>query len=368
MEEGRQVKPRSIHLQWHLTEACNLRCKHCYCDFDNRDELGTAEVIKILSDFNEQIKKWNLLPSQVRVSFTGGEPLLKKGLFEILEHCQKINNFKYGILTNGMLLNQENLVKLKHLGVGYLQVSLEGMEKANDAIRGAGTFRKIVAAIKLVKQAGIGVSLSMTINKSNVGDVPKMIDLAKDLNVSLGLRRFVPIGSGKEMKKEILSPSETKDLWHYIMERRRDWRLISIGCEDGMLVQALPDYIPEECSAGYSSFAVLPNGDVYPCRRLPIRAGNLKDNSFNEIYYSRIFSDLRNANNVNDVCCNCPLFKRCWGGAKCMAYSYFNDFSAPDPECWRLFSELPDSSLIWKNSNQQREVFIRPKWSIISDS
>ena len=81
-----------------------------------------------------------------------------------------------------------------------------------------------------------------------------------------------------------------------------------------------------------------------------------------EIYNSKSMKKLRNINDINDVCYECPNFEKCKGGAKCVAFSYFNNAQAPDPQCWRLFSDLPDSSLKWKNSTKRRKKKLDSKW------
>jgi len=357
-------KPKSFHLQWHITERCNLHCKHCYYDPQFlKNELGLSELAKILEKFINQINLWQLPKEAVRISFTGGEPFVRKDFFEILQKCYENQDlFFYGILTNGILLNRENIKKIKDLRVNYVQISLEGMKKINDSIRGKGTFNKIIKSVILLKREKISVNISMTVSKVNVADVFKVISLAKELGVSVSIRRLVPIGRGGEMGKLVLSPIEVKKLYSNILEiKEKYWNKISLGCEDGILVQNLR-YSPEGCSAGYASFSVLPNGDVYPCRRLPIYAGNLIKESFSEIYYnSKPLQKLRNLNNVNDMCQHCPFFIECHGGAKCIANAYFSNPFSPDPQCWRLFKKLPDKNLKLKNFTQKEEK-LDPKW------
>ena len=166
------------------------------------------------------------------------------------------------------------------------------------------------------------------------------------------------------MKDSLLAPTEVRKLWHYLLEKKQAfWPRISLGCEDGMLVQDFLQYRSEDCSAGCVSFTVLPNGDVYPCRRLPIWSGDLLKQSFNTIYYkSKVLQGLRNLHNINDVCYSCPYYEKCHGGAKCLAFGYFGDASGPDPQCWRLFQELPNTKLRWKNSGQKREKKLSSRW------
>lgn len=359
-------KPKSFHLQWHITERCNLHCKHCYTDPTLlKDELAFRDLIKILEQYLEQIKIWRLPKRDVRISFTGGEPFIRKDFFGLLEKCYESRDItRCGILTNGMFLTQNIINRLKDLKIDYIQVSLEGAEKTNDYIRGKGTFKKIIKAIRLLKKEGIATGISMTVSKINIQDVPAIVNLSENLKVDFfGIRRLVPFGRGKEMKKSILTPGEVRKLFLYVLKIKRDFKNhIGLGCEDGILAQEM-HYFPVGCSAGYTSFTVLPNGDVYPCRRLPLLSGNLLKQSFGDIYYnSKQLQGLRNLNNINDTCRACPYFNECHGGAKCINHSYFGNPFAPSPQCWRLFEELPNPGLKWKIGKKKREEKLDQKW------
>jgi len=343
--------PSTFHLQWHITERCNLACKHCY--FEPKfleNELSLSRLFKILDQYLKLLKKWKIPRENSRISITGGEPMVRKDFFEFLEKCcQNKGLTRYGILTNGILLNKENLAHLKDLKIDYAQVSLEGMRKANDEIRGKGTFEKIMEAAKLLVKNKIDTNISVTITKQNLKDVPSLIKLAKKLKVnSLSLRRLIPLGRGEEMKKLILSPQETKDLFLYHLKTNQNFKnkglklRLSIGCEDGILTQE--GYSANTCVAGYSSLTILPNGNVYPCRRLPIYVGNILRQSLEEIFYnSRELKKLRNPKNTNIRCQNCPYYDKCKGGAKCVSYAHWKDTYLedpqflPDPQCWHLF-------------------------------
>jgi radical SAM protein with 4Fe4S-binding SPASM domain len=343
-----------------------LHCQHCYQDPKFiKKELKTKEVFFLLEEFVKQIKGWRLPQESVRISLTGGEPFLRNDFFEILQKCYKNREkFSYGVLTNGTFLTKENVKKLKELKVSYVQVSLEGLERVNDRIRGKGVFKKVVEGVNLLKKEEVPVNLSMTLSRVNLSDVFGVIKLSKELKVSLGIRRLVPFGTGQMLKKYILEPEELRKIWKIILRIKKNyWNRIGLGCEDGILTQDYYNYVPGDCSAGYASFTIMPNGDVYPCRRLPIFLGNLAKKSFEQIYSrSKKMQKLRDINNVNDVCYSCPFFESCHGGAKCQAFSYFGDETAPDPQCWRLFKKLPESKLKWRNSFSQRSQKLNSKW------
>jgi len=346
-----QYQPQSFHLQWHITERCNLKCKHCYFDPKFlKNELSLNQLFEILKQYFKLLKKWKLPRETSRISITGGEPLIRNDFFKFLEKCyQNREKTRYGILTNGVLLDNKKIFKFKKLKIDYVQVSLEGMERNNDRIRGKGTFKKIVKAIKLLIKDKINTSISTTVTKQNLQDIPLLIKLAKQLKVSgLGLRRLVPIGRAEQIKELMLSPQETKELYFYTIKTNQELAgeksklRLGIGCEDGILAQE--GYRVNACVAGYSSLTILPNGDVYPCRRLPIYVGNVLKQTLEEIFYkSEELKKLRNPKNMNIRCKNCIYFNECRGGAKCVSYGYWKDSYIddpqflPDPQCWRLF-------------------------------
>jgi radical SAM protein with 4Fe4S-binding SPASM domain len=361
-----KFKPKSFHLQWHITERCNLKCKHCYQDpVFLKKEINTRSSVNILKDFIKQIKEWEIPKQRVKISLTGGEPFVRKDFFNILEECYKNRDvFQYGILTNGTFLDKEKIKKIEQLGVSYVQISLEGMEKINDYIRGKGVFKKVIKSIELLKKTKIDLNFAITVTRLNLKEVPKIINLAKELEIGLGIRRCVSCGSGKKIEKFFLKPEEIKLLWHYVLKVKQNfWNQIGLGCEDDILIQDFPQYQAGSCSAGYVSFTVLPNADVYPCRRLPLFCGNLLKQSFKDVYYnSDILKKLRNKNNINDVCFSCSFFEKCHGGAKCVSFGHFQDFTAPDPQCWRLFKKLPDQKIKWENNSEKREEKLDFRW------
>ncbi len=138
------------------------------------------------------------------------------------------------------------------------------------------------------------------------------------------------------IKESLLETKEIRKLYHFINKKKLSfWKFISLGCEEGIMAQDLFDYFPDKCSAGFLSITVLPNGDVFPCRRLPMLCGNLVKQSFEEIYYqSNTLKYLRSKKCDSIECMSCLYYNRCGGGAKCIAYGIFKETTKPDPNCW----------------------------------
>lgn len=340
------VKPNSFHLQWHLTERCNLKCKHCYTK-GHSEELGTKDLFVILEQYVELIKAWGLDKNekQRKLSLSGGEPLLRKDFFKLLERINRNEeNFtSITVMSNGLAINDKVAKKFKDLEISNVQISVDGLEENNDKIRGRGNFRKAMDGVRKLVDNGVPVGMSMTINKDNANDLEGLINSVSNMGVKyFGVSRLVPIGRGKGLK--MLDPLETKKLYERIMTLRREWKekgiRINTHCSDSLWFLEDPNYETHGCSAGYDSFSILANGDVVPCRRLPIKVGNVLENTLFEIWYSsKVLWDIRNRNMINSECRKCEIFEKCYGGSKCIANGYFGSPFAPDPQCWKLFKK-----------------------------
>lgn len=357
--------PSSFHLQWHITERCNWNCRHCYKDKD-REELSVEELYRIFLQFIRLLDILKIRNNLAALNITGGEPMLREDFFLFLERITRLKKrFRIGIMTNGSLITSESAKRLKSSGVDSVQVSLEGLEKNNDAIRGKGSFQRIIRALKILVKNNLEVKVSLTLTRKNLKDLPQLVKLCEKLKVAaIGARRFVPIGRGIGLKKYMLSPLQQRKVYLW----REQQRVIHSfqgnklglwhGCEDGIgLYKTLfPHRISSLHACGViegRGLTILPSGDVFACRRLPIKIGNVLKEDLAHIYlFSEKFWQLRNLYNANDLCKKCVAFRYCLGGAKCITYGYFNKLSAPDPQCWRIFNKLPTEKLFHNIKNK----------------
>lgn len=158
-------KPKSFHLQWHITDKCNFNCKHCYRDVSVSD-LNLEQLCSILEQYVELIKTWGL-NGKTKLSLTGGEPLLREDFFELLKKIYEKRHigFSYYLMSNGSTITRPVAKKLKKLYIGGVQVSLDGLEESNDFIRGAGNFKKAVRGAEILVKEHVPVFFSMTVNK-----------------------------------------------------------------------------------------------------------------------------------------------------------------------------------------------------------
>jgi radical SAM protein with 4Fe4S-binding SPASM domain len=344
------AKAFDFFVQWHLTERCNLRCRHCYQEGQSHDELSLTEILRTIDEIAEMITTWS---DSYGVSFspsftvTGGEPFLRDDLFGILEAMRQ-KGFDLFLLSNGILINQEKAEGLSKLGIKGVQVSLEGPEYVHESIRGKGSFSASIKGIGYLVTAGIQVTLNMTLSKLNAGFILPMADLTKALGVDrLGFSRLVPSGRGTALIDQALSREEIRDLYRQIFPGGIEGLQIVTG--DPIASQMNEPEVEEDlgsiplagCAAGFSGLTLLPDGTVLPCRRMPVPIGNVKKDSLRELWVSSpVLEDLRNKKKYQGKCGRCKRWAAC-RGCRAIAYAYASargkkNFLAEDPHCFLI--------------------------------
>jgi radical SAM protein with 4Fe4S-binding SPASM domain len=167
----RAPEPSLRYLELQITNACNLQCKHCYINNDAREELSPGRIRDVLVEFEEM--------QGLRVLLTGGEPLLHTRFDEINEMLPDFFLRKV-LFTNGVLLRKDLLKALK---VDEIQISIDGLEKAHDAVRGSGAFNNSLRAMRQALDAGFDVSVSTMVHRENLTDFDSMERLFKELGI-----------------------------------------------------------------------------------------------------------------------------------------------------------------------------------------
>lgn len=334
---------RDFFIQWHLTERCNLGCRHCYQTGRRQAELTTAEALAFIAEAGETVSLWSdlygleLAPS---FSVTGGEPLLRPDLFELLPAMRE-QGFRVHLLSNGTLIDRKSACRLREAGVGTVQVSMEGPVEIHEAIRGRGSFEAAVRGVKHLLAAGLTVTLNMTLSRLNAGAFEEMLALASTLGVQrLGFARLVPAGRGRRLRDEALSAGEIEELYRRI-EVLPD-RGVELVSGDPLCSQLRLPALGEDqgdtavagCAAGVSGLTVVANGTVMPCRRLPIPIGNVREDSFRELWASApLLERLRDRSRYQRPCRECPRWALC-RGCRAVAYAEGGDPFGADPQCF----------------------------------
>lgn len=335
-----------FYFQWHLTERCNFACSHCYQDPHSiAQELPFPGLIEIANKMQQALASWRC---QGHIAITGGEPFLHPRLFDVLEHLEGIPAItRLSVLTNASLIDQTVIQKLLKISkLNFVQVSLEGATpEVNDRIRKKGAFNLTLTAIRNLGEAEIPVRVMATIQKDNAHEAVDIQNLCRREGVSkLSFERLVPTGAGADNgKTRILSPAELSSLMQALLHNENSGSSLLLTARtlwalhdpEGRSLDAIRSPIGAMCSAGSDALCIMPNGDVYPCRRLPIVIGNLMKDSIFEIWYkSPILWKLRERTEFKGKCGNCELLPRC-GGCRAIAYAMTGDYLEEDPQCWK---------------------------------
>jgi radical SAM protein with 4Fe4S-binding SPASM domain len=330
---------QSFHIQWHITNLCNLRCKHCYQeDFSKKNDLDWAGLKKISNTILTTLNGWNRTAC---IHLTGGEPLLKPELFLLLDSLdQKLAVEELGIITNGLVFNREVIEKLSDFPkLRKIKISLDGANaETHDSLRQKGTFEKVIKNLSLLKrESRFEIVLMFTIMKSNFRNLPSLIRLSQDLGVDgLILERFIPLGRGSEIPDQILE----RDQWKELVETLLEFFSMKTDEHDVLPYQAFQvifrgdetELLGAPCVIGRDGLCIMPEGTVFPCRRFPISIGNLLNNSLKQIWEkSEILKKLRGKENLRGQCGRCEL-EDC-RGCRSLALSLTGDYLEEDPHC-----------------------------------
>ena len=333
---------KSFYLQWHITNQCNLRCRHCYQDdFSRKEDLDGEGLKKVTDNIVAALRAWE---AKACIHLTGGEPLLKPELFPLLEYLDQLPEVEeLGIITNGLLLNDEILDRLAAVRrFKTIKVSLDGADaQVHDRIRSAGNFDRVVKNVPLVQKREIfDVNLMFTVMKSNLESLPAFIRLGEELRVDgMIIERFIPWGRGIGIREEVLD----REQWRRMVQALFEY--FSMDLEEGEIppYQAFqvdfrgeePQLLGAPCVLGTEGFCVMPQGEVFPCRRFPLSLGNLLKNSLREIWEnSEVLHQLRNKENLKGKCGTCS--EDACTGCRSLAFSLTGDYLAEDPHCWHI--------------------------------
>lgn len=278
-----------------LTYKCNFNCNHCYRPIESRKELTKEEIFCIIDELAS-------LGCFV-IGFSGGEVFLRKDFLDIVEYSNK-KGFGIHIYTNGSLINEDNIEKIKSINLIGLYIGFYGATKKTytKITKNPTAKTKVVNAIKLLKKHKIPFILATLISKHNYEEFGKIITITKQLcnNTScLGFNyKMLPTFDGgiKPLSCEI-SESQKKAL--------------SLDRAFKKYTKKSPYHNRkrEFCEAGISSLGISPYGDVYPCTILRIPAGNIRQKKLKEIWQeSENLSIVRKVLiKAPDICDNCKV-------------------------------------------------------------
>ncbi|MCL2249572.1 MAG: radical SAM protein [Oscillospiraceae bacterium] len=280
-----------LFIAFDLTLACNFRCLHCYNHSGQKqsDELSDDEVL----DVAHQIAKM----APMTVCLCGGEPMLRSNLFQVIE-CISQTVGVVNMVTNGSLINEQNMNEMARAGLSVIQISLDGINPMqHDTLRNhPGSFSKAINAIELAKKAGLTVYVALSPNKLNYRSIPQFVELCHKLDVaSVRIMPLIPMGRGHTMEKLLLSSEDYIELQLSIQNEIHKHRGSSLNLEWG---DPLDHYarLPTNAQNELNSFTyeIKANGNITVSTYLPIVVGNVRKRSLVEYWeagYKSIWSN-----------------------------------------------------------------------------
>lgn len=347
---------------WNMTRRCNLKCIHCYsnsADIDYPDELTTDEGKKLIDDLAA-------FGSPV-ILFSGGEPLLRKDLLELAQYARD-KGMRAVISTNGTLITKDIAAKLQKVGLSYVGVSLDGLEKTHDRFRGKkGAFAAAIEGIRNCRDAGIKVGIRFTVNKHNVADVPDMFGLLRKEKIErMCFYHLVYTGRGSKLREEDLTHEETRKLIDLIAAQTK--KMFDDGLSPEILTvdnHADGPYLylkmkkenpgrareilkllemNEGNSSGLGIGCVSWDGEVYPDQFWRNQSlGNIRNRSFGEIWTDEknefLMKMKDKKRHVQGRCAGCLWLNVCGGNFRARAESA-GELWGPDPACYLTDEEI----------------------------
>lgn len=316
-------------LQWHITNACDLHCKHCY-DRSNRRALGLDQSMAILDDLYEFCRNRHV---SGQVSFSGGNPLLYPYFLEVY-HAAVERGFSVAILGNPT--SQERMQELLAIARPvFFQVSLEGLPEHNDTIRGQGHFNRVMEFLKVLRDLDIYSMVMLTLTRDNMAHVLPLADTLKDRVDLFTFNRLSMVGEGANLV--LPGRDQYADFLEAYTKAAETNPVISL--KDNLLnivryqrgLDLFGGCTGHGCGAAFNFLCLLPDGEVHACRKFPSLLGNILTQSIGKIYDSSLASRYRSG---SAACWSCEIRPVC-GGCLASAYSYGRDiFEEQDPFCF----------------------------------
>ncbi len=380
-------KPRLIF--WEVTKGCNLRCIHCRAtatELSSPLDLPTTKALNLI----EQVSQY-ALPILV---LSGGEPLFRADIFQLARYATD-RGLRVALATNGTLVSKEIARKIVDAGVRRVSISLDGATAAtHDAFRAIpGAFEAALRGFRNLKELGMSLQINTTIARHNAHELPAVLDLARSIGAdALHTFLLVPVGCGVDIAAEqMVPPQEYEEIlnWFYdrsleggielkatcaphyfrvVRQRRAAERRTAAaapaahpptakknGVEIGPTEMTMPgstgialhppaakaghahpdgmSAVTKGCLAGTGVCFISHLGEVFPCGYLPVKAGDLRTQTFADIWEnSPVFRTLRDDDGLKGKCGRCEFRHVCMG-CRARAYAATGDYMDEEPIC-----------------------------------
>ncbi len=315
-----------VNVTWEVTYACNLSCVHCLSDSGKkrRGELTTEECMRVIDD---------LAAAKVfQLNIGGGEPFARPDFLDLMDYAHE-KGIVTCISTNGTLIDEEVARRLDHKLV-YIQVSLDGATaESNDAIRGQGSYKKVLQALEHLRKRDLEVSINTVLTKLSFPELEKLTRLAVSFGAKSRVSRFRPSGRGKDAWSALNVSREQMVAFSNWLSRHLDVStgdsFFSVKTEERRALGL------NMCGACKLTCCISPAGGLYPCAFLQepeFMAGKFPGDSLSALWKNApVFESFRQLEIKS--CESCQRFDLCHGGCPAIAYHTQRKLGIPDPGC-----------------------------------
>jgi radical SAM protein with 4Fe4S-binding SPASM domain len=331
--------PWAVHLD--VTYRCNERCVHCYLDHDDRGEMTTSEIKRVLDQLAQA--------GTFFLTFSGGEVFMRQDFLELVAYARRLL-FNVKVKTNGVMIRKPQAAELRQLGVEQLQISVYSHRpEIHDAItKLPGSLKRTIEAIRFLKSQGLKVVVANVLMTLNATDQAGVHALARELDVSYTLDPTItPKIDGdtsildlRIATSDLNAVLHNQDLVGNVEEYCAPPPAVSEDDRDGY-----------SCSAGHTSVYISPYGDVFPCVQFPLPSGNVRRQEFLDIWQnSPALSEVRSIHARDlPVCSTCNHMATC---TRCpgLAYMEGNMRGPSAADCEKSFyrTGIPSANMLRK--------------------
>ena len=332
--------------QWHITDSCDQRCQHCYIFSENKHfklkEMSWTEMEHVFGNCLDMCQKASRLPY---FYITGGDPILHSRFWDLMQ-LLKSRDIPFTILGNPFHLTDEVCRKLKTYGCERYQLSIDGLRDTHDAIRKPGSFDITLKKIKCLREAGIRCAIMTTVSGTNKDEIPGIINTVVEHKADVfAFARYCPTSAEKSAH---LTPLEYRDVLETCWQKFELYKDsgTSFNLKDHLWTLFLhekglfkiPEGLQEDmmydgCNCGNCHLTILPEGDIYACRRFESKVGNVFSEKLYDVFTGDSMDNLRDYGRFQK-CSACELLRFC-RGCPAVSYGYTGNFYAPDPQCWK---------------------------------
>jgi selenobiotic family peptide radical SAM maturase len=325
----RYARAKIFTLQWHVTQACDLHCRHCY-DRTQRSDMPFEQALTVLDKFKSFCDSRHV---QGQISFTGGNPLLYPKFSSLYARASE-RGFILAILGNPA--KKDILRELQDIqSLAFYQVSLEGLQEHNDWIRGTGHFKKVLNFLDTLRELGISSQVMLTLTKENIDQILPLARVLQGRTDRFTFNRLSSVGEGADLQL----PGKRKYasfMQDYLQAAKE---LPFLGLKDNLLNARLWENGAPVfggctgfgCGAAFNFVSLLPDGEVHACRKFESKIGNLYDQDLVTIYKGQ---QARLYRSGPSECQGCTIRPVCRGCLAVISSSGLDVHKNCDPYCF----------------------------------